>query len=163
MRVSLETKRRWFRQGAAAWHRAQIVMGVAEASASDDIYVCPLCLEIDYEQRSGRFTCHTDAAIEDRSLTVEHVPPESLGGGPLLLTCKDCNNTAGHELDADARKRENSRDAFLGRVTTKASMTAGGHRLAGSFTAEEGQFRFAVTNKKAFPRNPRAVSSSNRS
>jgi hypothetical protein len=30
---------------------------------------------------------------------VEHVPPESVGGQPLILTCRSCNGTAGHTVD----------------------------------------------------------------
>ena len=56
--------------------------------------------------------------------------------------------SAGTALDAHARKRENPRDAFLGRVTTQISMTAGGHRLPGSFTLQDGQYHLAIAKKK---------------
>jgi hypothetical protein len=35
------------------------------------------------------------------------VPPESLGGRELVLTCRRCNSQAGHDLDIHARKQEN--------------------------------------------------------
>lgn len=35
-------------------------------------------------------------------LTIEDVPPKAVGGRPMLLTCKACNNTAGSKLDAHA-------------------------------------------------------------
>lgn len=147
MSVSLETRRRWFAQGAAAWHRAQILLGVPSTEARTALYACPLCLEINHEERRAQFRVFIEAALTDSSLTVEHVPPESLGGRPLVLTCRACNSTAGAGLDAHARKRENPRDAFLGRVTTKISMTAGGHRLAGSFTLKDGAYHFMATKK----------------
>ena len=50
-----------------------------------DSYVCPLCLEI--------FTI--DKISE---LTVEHIPPKSVGGTGSILTCKHCNNTCGKDL-----------------------------------------------------------------
>jgi hypothetical protein len=31
--------------------------------------------------------------------TVEHVPPDSVGGRPLILTCQRCNGTAGTTVD----------------------------------------------------------------
>ena len=49
-------------------------------------FICPICLKTfdfsDYD-----------------NITIEHVPPEKLGGRPLLLTCKDCNNVCGSNLD----------------------------------------------------------------
>lgn len=30
---------------------------------------------------------------------MEHVPPDSVGGQPLILTCRRCNETAGHTVD----------------------------------------------------------------
>jgi hypothetical protein len=147
MSVSLGTRRRWFAQGAAAWYRTQIVLGVPGSEARTDLYACPLCLEINHEERRAQFRVFVEAALMDGSLTVEHVPSESLGGRPLVLTCRVCNSTAGTGLDAHARKRENPRDAFLGRVTTKISMTVGGHRLAGSFTFEDGAYHFMATRK----------------
>ena len=35
-------------------------------------------------------------------LSVEDVPPRHSGGRPLVLTCKACNSTAGHSIDAVA-------------------------------------------------------------
>lgn len=47
-------------------------------------YLCPVCLQ--------------QYAIQD--VTEEHVPPKSLEGTVLCLTCRSCNSTAGHQLDA---------------------------------------------------------------
>lgn len=148
MSVGLATRRRWFAQGAAAWQRAQVVLGVPSVEARTDLYACPLCLEINHEKQRAQFRVFIEAALTDGSLTVEHVPPESFGGRPLVLTCRACNSTAGAELDAHARKRENPRDAFLGHVTTKISMKAGGHRLTGSFTVKDGAYQFIATKKQ---------------
>jgi hypothetical protein len=38
--------------------------------------------------------------LKTGELTLEHVPPEAMGGRGILLTCKSCNNTAGHTVDA---------------------------------------------------------------
>jgi hypothetical protein len=38
--------------------------------------------------------------VKTGELTLEHVPPEAVGGRGILLTCKSCNNTAGHTVDA---------------------------------------------------------------
>jgi len=57
-------------------------------------YVCPLCLLGFSEDDIG-----TD-------LTEEHVPPKSVGGAVLLLTCRSCNNSAGHTIDAAIADRD---------------------------------------------------------
>lgn len=48
-------------------------------------YVCPICIGV-----------FADIA----ALTLEHVPPNSIGGKDICLTCRKCNNTAGHSIDA---------------------------------------------------------------
>ena len=50
-----------------------------------DAYICPLCQHV--------------YAIAHEALTLEHVPPESVGGKPILVTCKACNNRQGADLD----------------------------------------------------------------
>ncbi len=70
-------------------------------------YVCPMC------QR----------AVEDHNeLTFEHAPPRALGGREVALTCKNCNNTSGHSLDAQMRRAEDMLDWNLG--TSKKPLRA---------------------------------------
>lgn len=56
-----------------------------------DCYICPLCLKSfnlkQCDNKSGDI------------LTLEDVPPKSLGGTPCLLTCRSCNSRCGHEVD----------------------------------------------------------------
>jgi HNH endonuclease len=69
----------------------------------EPIYPCPICL-----------TPFTVDALADGRLSSEHVPPESVGGHELVLTCKRCNNSAGTKLDADAAVKELVRSAMAG-------------------------------------------------
>lgn len=58
-------------------------------------FICPLCRRIfNIGQLGEQFNSY---------ITLEHVPPENLGGKPLVLTCKDCNSTCGHDLDVYLR------------------------------------------------------------
>ncbi len=63
-------------------------------------FACPICLRLitDFDE-----------------VTIEHSPPKSLGGRAVALTCRDCNNTAGHTMDWQARQFEHVVD--LGRKT----------------------------------------------
>lgn len=59
------------------------------------VYICPIC-------RRGFGTDD----LRDGRLTGEHVPPQSVGGRLMCLTCKDCNNTAGTALESHLKARE---------------------------------------------------------
>lgn len=60
-------------------------------------YVCPICLR---------------AFTDVKELTLEHVPPKSLGGKPLCLTCVKCNNSAGHTVDAALNEEHKIAESF---------------------------------------------------
>ena len=54
-------------------------------------YVCPLCKKTFNLQELGDKVGSV--------LTLEDVPPKSLGGSPILVTCKECNSKCGHDID----------------------------------------------------------------
>ena len=62
-----------------------------EVEFPDEVYLCPICFEPFFEKD----------IYESKSnfLTLEDVPPQSLGGKQILLTCKNCNNESGRVLD----------------------------------------------------------------
>jgi hypothetical protein len=91
-------KREWFDLGAESFAR------VRPGLYDYPIYPCPICL-----------TTFTIEALAQKQLSTEHVPPESLGGRELLLTCRSCNNSSGTKLDAHARTKE---DVQLARAGT---------------------------------------------
>jgi len=71
-----------------------------------DAFICPLC--------SDYFT--REALQEPQALTVEHVPPESLGGNTTTLLCGECNHSAGTTLVSALKKELHAKD-FDDRVT----------------------------------------------
>lgn len=77
---------RLFQEGADSLLR---LFGVA------NVYVCPICLNV----------FDTSSISSDGPLSLEHVPPESVGGKEIVLTCKRCNNDAGASIDAAIDKR----------------------------------------------------------
>lgn len=83
--MSRKRKQVLFERGAEAARR---VIGTA------GIYFCPIC-QSEYDV----------ASLASGLLTLEHVPPASLGGRGIALTCKTCNNTAGHTVDAELHRR----------------------------------------------------------
>lgn len=64
-------------------------------NSSTEVYKCPICTQ-SFEQH----------ALDARILTLEDVPPKAIGGRELVLTCRKCNNTAGHSVDGAASERQ---------------------------------------------------------
>ena len=80
---------------------------------------CPICF--------APFT--RDEALAGRKITLEHVPPKSIGGQVRCLTCQQCNAGAGRDID---------QAAALDRQPTKVTVDIMGKR--GSFTlSDEGK------------------------
>lgn len=120
----------------------------------EDLYACPLCRRV-----------FSAEALEgpDPTLTLEHVPPESLGGRALLLSCKRCNNEGGRKLDAEAvNRREFTRAVRAlvlgsGEYEGKATWQFGGERMAGQLIARERNVRLNVAPEATDPQaGPRA-------
>ena len=111
-----ELKRHYFEKGAAALRRV--------TSIGQNCYCCPLCKKLYIFQ-----------AIEEGVLTLEHAPPEKVGGRPLALTCKDCNSISGYSIDAAVVNREKMFDAVKAITGQKrnyegrASMKMGGESI----------------------------------
>jgi hypothetical protein len=76
--TATERRRRrvqWFRQGVHA-------IACVVTPRPPEAYVCPLCLNF----------CTSDD-LDAGLVTDEHVPPEAVGGKPLVLTCSSCNQS----------------------------------------------------------------------
>ncbi|WP_220292424.1 HNH endonuclease [Streptomyces sp. MBT84] len=97
----------WFDEGAPKLRQVLDRLGLDDAlPAGQDFYACPCCL-----------VAYPREAVSGGLLTIEDVPPRSVGGRPLLLTCKRCNNTAGSDFDSHAATRANAEDFMRGRIT----------------------------------------------
>jgi hypothetical protein len=122
-------KRDWFDLGATACGQA------CPGTYAVPTYVCPICQD--------PFTVE---ALDDGRLSMEHVPPQSVGGYELLLTCTACNNTAGTKLDAAAKTKEDVRLAMAGRADRphRIKATIGGITVNGRLHANDGSFSLTI-------------------
>ena len=70
----------------------------------------------------------------------------TVSGHELLLTCKECNNTAGTKLDADAKTKEDVRLAMTGRPTRphRIKATIGGITVNGQLHAKDGSYSLTI-------------------
>lgn len=73
----------------------------------------------------------TRNALDAGLLTTEHVPPKSLGGRRLVLTCQSCNSRAGTEVDSQMLHLEQVYDFAQGTMTrpARARLEIGGETL----------------------------------
>lgn len=108
---SQEKKLVWFNAGADDLAHSVIGTPFEGAVPGEAKYMCPLCRSL-----------FTREAVASKLLTAEHVPPGSLGGRELVLTCKKCNNDDGSDLDARARELETMVAILRGTSTDPASI-----------------------------------------
>jgi hypothetical protein len=101
--------RRWFDQGYKSFSRR--FPAIASKIEPEPFYVCPQCLR-----------AFNERALDLRLLTREDVPPKSVGGKKIILTCCECNWRAGHEMDAHARREADILDFFGGRLSEARAM-----------------------------------------
>ena len=107
-----------------------------------DQYICPMCLRP-----------HKDINSDD-PLTLEDAPPKSLGGSANTLTCKSCNNTAGHKIDfhLTQRLREIDNSTFIPGTETAVKVHIDGETFQGKITvAENGQITMEHSLKNNNP------------
>lgn len=109
-------------------------------------YLCPICLDEFTDE-------HLDTKLENH-LTLEDAPPKSLGGKANILTCKKCNNTAGHEIDAHLanRLKELDKTKFFRNTEAKVKVEKDGIRVNGTMTIKnDGEIQMYHSEKNNNP------------
>lgn len=92
MSKKLERRRRLFNKFSNQLH-LMVEEGILQAELQyDRTYICPICL--------NQFQENDLVAQDDTNfLTEEDAPPSKLQGSRIALTCKDCNSSAGYQID----------------------------------------------------------------
>lgn len=127
----------WFDQGCDAFKRT--FPAIAVKLPAHRFYVCPICL-----------TAFSEQALALRVLTREHVPPKSLGGKRLALTCVACNSGGGHGADSHARREADLIGFARGDVREiKAHLRTTSGRLPVRLSAGDGGVRMFGVPKAA--------------
>jgi hypothetical protein len=109
-------------------------------------YICPICL--------NQFTEKDLNEESINMLTLEDAPPKSLGGRASTLTCKNCNNKCGHEIDFHLTERliELDERAFLPNTKTQAHFTHNGIKIKGEINIDnDGVFTTLFDKKNNHP------------
>jgi len=113
---------------------------------ADPTYICPLCL--------GHFYQDDLDTSKPNHLTLEDVPPKSLGGKAKILTCRACNNTAGQAIDHHLRSRMVAMDnqQFLPGSSFPAKLVQDGKTTQGQITVERDR---TIRVRQAYKHNRR--------
>jgi hypothetical protein len=92
-----------------------------------NVYLCPICLE------------PYDKINVINPLTLEDAPPKKLGGKANTLTCKECNNNCGSELDAHLieRMRELDKPKLHTNSKTNIEMEIDGETIRSEMIIDE--------------------------
>lgn len=111
-------------------------------------YVCPLCFDPFFEN---------DLNLTSKNpLTLEDVPPKSLGGNPKILTCKDCNSKSGHILDNHLLQSLKELDAkeFLPNSEYKTTFSRNGNQANGTVKIDkDGKIVFDIQPQRSNPKS----------
>jgi hypothetical protein len=134
---SFNRKRAIFQRGAEALS--------VYSNISEDLYACPICLDV----------FRLDA-LSRGILTVEHVPPASLGRKGIALTCRDCNSRSGHTIDVALLHRERLFEfarAFGGKgsYTGRVRLDLGDQTLNADASISEGEVRLDLPSSINHP------------
>lgn len=127
---------RWFDLGAAAVERT---VRFDDEPDRRRVYACPQC-----------FSLHPRTSIEAGKLTEEHVPPRSIGGRPLVLTCAACNHGAGQAIDGDAAGQARAKD-FLALRRGESRVRLGGDINALLQVPEPGSLELVASRNQNHP------------
>ena len=97
----------------------------------DRTYICPICFNQFFEKS-------LDQTVEN-PLSFEDAPPKSLGGKANILTCKECNNTCGYEIDKHLTERMQELDhhKFLPNAEFTAKFEVDGNTIQGKITIDD--------------------------
>lgn len=111
-------------------------------------YLCPLCLKsmFVYLPKESLLSWTSD-------FTLDHLPPESVGGSDTVLVCKDCNSKAGSNYDYSI-KEFLKHDALIKRKkNSKVNIKASFKGIPGSYNSglsltDKNELTFNVNTEK---------------
>jgi hypothetical protein len=155
-------KRAWFREGAEvvrglglADHIKALVRVTKNAvlvnedgTVVEDFYICPLCTIV-----------LTPGHLDHEQVTLEHVPPASMQGREMVLTCKECNNEDGSKLDSQLLSLEEAIDFGRGTMqrATKGKVSIGEHSLNAEIHSTGNSILIFMDERRNNPTDHRAA------
>lgn len=107
---------------------------------SKGLFICPLC-----------FKSFDHRALDNGDLAIEHIIPSSMGGRLETLTCKNCNNQSGANLEGHLKRQVEMDDIFKGNrrepVRVKVAVGEGEQTADVYLFDEDGSFSLQILGK----------------
>ncbi len=124
-----ERKRRHlFKQGSSAFAKTR--------PDSHPGYACPLCRRV--------------APVVD-PFSLEDVPPKSIGGKPILLTCTECNNTDGSKVDEHIALGKKAEEIVSGERAQYVKLSRAGHEVTARVSVLDGMIDVELDPTRSNP------------
>ena len=70
-----------------------------------DMFVCPICMRPFHKED-----------INNKAISIEHIPPKAIGSSIKTMTCTKCNNDVGTKLQAHMNNYVRKKDLLAGRI-----------------------------------------------
>ncbi len=70
-----------------------------------DMFLCPICMRPFYRE-----------SINNKAISIEHIPPQAIGSSMKTITCTKCNNDIGAKLQPHMNNYVREKDLLAGRV-----------------------------------------------
>lgn len=127
-------KIKWFNDGVEAFVRAR--------PDAPRLYCCPICIR---------------GFDNPNELTFEDVPPQSVGGKPLVLTCPNCNHWSGRLLDTHIRTGCDLHEFAEGKRDTRIKLIHSGDTITAKALLAQGQIQITGLPENSDPKAHRSL------
>ena len=129
-KTNAELRAHWYELGVRALQAAR--------PGAPRMYGCPQCLQ----------------GFPPDCFSLEDVPPKSVGGKPLVLTCTQCNTRSGAKLDIFIAETQRLKDFVAGREVLRVDLTQYGRRIAADASLSDARLSLTgvrkASNKESF-------------
>lgn len=114
-----------------------------------NVFICPICLK----------AIELSKIKEDKLndvISLEDVPPKSIGGKPNLITCKKCNNSCGHDIDVYLQNELKYIEDLKSKKDKKAKVSSEEISLNATFSLNDDNSIALIIKKENNPNNVQA-------
>ncbi len=104
-----------------------------------DMFLCPICMRPFYSE-----------SINNKAISIEHIPPQAIGSSIKTITCTKCNNDIGAKLQSHMSNHARIKDLLAGRVLRPipAKVEINGRTIHTRITENKGEGNWAGVSVK---------------
>lgn len=105
---------------------------------SQSIFICPICMR-PFNRK----------AINDKKVSIEHIPPKAIRSSVKTITCTECNNNIGAKLQSHMNNYVREKELLAGRVLEPipAIVEMNGHKFDTRITENKGMGKWTGVSR----------------